>query len=191
MDTIDPMSATRTRVLRATSAHGVAEPLRLDRLDTPLGRMMVLADSKALHLAEFTDRKALDRQVARVRRMADRPVTPGRTKVTEAFADELARYFAGELRTFATPVVLHGTAFQLRVWAGLHALPYGATASYAEVAERIGSPRAVRAAASGNAANALAIIVPCHRIVPKAGGVGGYAGGAARKAWLLRHEAKG
>ena len=164
------------------------EPLLIDWLDTPLGRMVVLADGAALHMAEFVDRKALPRQMGRVRKLADRPVVVGRNVVIEDFAEELSKYFAGELTTFATPVAFNGTAFQTRVWEGLRALPYGTTASYAELARDIGSPKAVRAAASSNAANALAIIVPCHRIVPKAGGVGGYAGGAVRKEWLLAHE---
>ena len=169
---------------------GGGEPLRLDWLETPLGRMMVLADSAALHLSEFTDRKALPRQVARVRKLADRAVVLGRTEVTERFAGELADYFSGGLRRFGTPIAMNGTPFQTRVWEGLRALPYATTASYGELAEGIGLPRAVRAAASSNAANALAIIVPCHRIVPKVGGVGGYAGGPVRKSWLLDHEAR-
>lgn len=166
------------------------EPLLIDWLDTPLGRMVVLADGGALHMAEFVDRKALPRQMGRVRKLADRPVVVGRNGVIKDFEDELSRYFAGELQAFATPIAFNGTAFQTRVWEGLRALPYGSTASYAELAGNIGSPKAVRAAASSNAANALAIIVPCHRIVPKAGGVGGYAGGAVRKEWLLAHEGK-
>ena len=174
-----------------TSPSGRREdPLFLDWLDTPLGTMVVLADARALHMSEFVDRKALPRQMARVRTLADRPVVVGRTGVTERFAGEVKDYFAGELQDFATPLALNGTAFQRSVWEGLRALPYGSTASYAELAAGIGKPKAVRAAASSNAANALAIIVPCHRIVPKAGGVGGYAGGPQRKAWLLAHEAK-
>jgi len=168
---------------------GMEDPLFIAWLETPLGQMVVLTDEQALYLSEFVDRKALPRQMARIRRMADRPVVEGRTEVTTQFDGELTRYFAGDLQMFTTPIALSGTAFQARVWEGLCALPYGSTATYGELAENIGSPRAVRAAASSNAANALAIIVPCHRIVPKAGGVGGYAGGPMRKAWLIDHEA--
>jgi len=169
--------------------------LHMAWLETPLGMMVVLADGEALHMSEFVDRKALPRQMARVRKLADRPVVVGRTGVTERFEEELGGYFAGELKTFATPLAMNGTAFQRAVWAGLCALPYGTTASYAELAAGIGKPTAVRTAASSNAANALAIIVPCHRIVPTLhkrgrGGVGGYAGGPQRKAWLIAHEAR-
>ena len=163
-------------------------PLHVSWLPTPLGTMMAVADEAALHMSEFTDRKALARQVERIRRMSDRPVVVGRTKITDGFERELAAYFAGELRSFSTPLHTHGTEFQRRVWQGLRAVPYGQTRTYAELAGGIGSPRAVRAAAGSNAANALALIVPCHRIVPKAGGVGGYAGGPERKRWLLDLE---
>ena len=174
-----------------TSPSGApAEPLRMAWLPTPLGDMVVLADATHLHLCEFTDRKALPRQVARIRRLADRPVVLGRTAVSDGFESELGEYFAGTRRSFDTPLRLNGTEFQRHVWEGLRRIPYGTTATYADLAGHIGSPRAVRAAASSNAANALALIVPCHRIVPKAGGVGGYAGGPERKRWLLEHEAK-
>ena len=112
----------------------------------------------------------------------------GRTAITDKFEEELAAYFAGDLQTFTTPLHTHGTDFQRRVWRGLQTVPYGETRTYAQLASGIGSPRAVRAAASSNAANALALIVPCHRIVPKSGGVGGYAGGPERKRWLLDLE---
>ena len=169
---------------------GVEDPLYIDWVGTPLGQMVLLADDQALHLCEFTDRKALPRQMGRIRRLADRPVVMGRTSITDRAEKELSDYFAGKRTDFDVPIALNGTAFQSRVWEGLRAIPYGRTATYGELAETIGSPRAVRAAASSNAANALAIIVPCHRIVPKAGGVGGYAGGAVRKQWLLDHEAR-
>ena len=168
-----------------------AEPLRVAWLPTPLGPLMAVADGRALHMSEFTDRKHLRRQVERVRRLSDRAVVAGRTEVHDWFEGELADYFAGELQAFATPLEPHGTAFQRRVWEGLREIPYGETRSYAELAEGIGSPSAVRAVAGGNAANALAVVVPCHRVVPKEGGVGGYAGGAARKRWLLELESGG
>ncbi len=82
-----------------------------------------------------------------------------------------------------------GTAFQKSVWAALRRLPAGATASYADIATAIGAPKAVRAVASACAANPIAVAIPCHRVRPKAGGIGGYRWGAERKAALLRAEA--
>ena len=87
------------------------------------------------------------------------------------------------------PLDVRGTAFQQRVWQALRAIPVGSTASYAEIAERIGSPRAVRAVASACAANMLAVAIPCHRVVKSDGSVSGYRWGVERKRTLLQREA--
>jgi AraC family transcriptional regulator, regulatory protein of adaptative response / methylated-DNA-[protein]-cysteine methyltransferase len=89
------------------------------------------------------------------------------------------------------PLDVRGTAFQQRVWQALRAIPPGATASYAEIAKRIGSPQAVRAVASACAANALAVAIPCHRVVRSDGGLSGYRWGVERKRALLAREKKG
>ena len=87
------------------------------------------------------------------------------------------------------PLDVRGTAFQQRVWAALQAIPAGGTASYAEIAARIGAPKAVRAVAQACAANALAVAIPCHRVVRQDGGLSGYRWGVERKRALLRREA--
>ena len=89
------------------------------------------------------------------------------------------------------PLDVQGTAFQWRVWKALQAIPAGQTRTYAEVAAAVGRPAAVRAVASACARNPLAVVVPCHRVVPKAGGIGGYRWGAARKRALLDREGRG
>ncbi|PQY23766.1 bifunctional transcriptional activator/DNA repair enzyme protein Ada, partial [Cronobacter sakazakii] len=91
----------------------------------------------------------------------------------------------GEL---ALPLDLRGTAFQLRVWQALQSVPPGSTISYQALAERTGNPQAVRAVASACAANKLAIVVPCHRVVRRDGALSGYRWGADRKARLLARE---
>ena len=87
------------------------------------------------------------------------------------------------------PLDIRGTAFQQRVWQALRDIPSGHTVSYRELAARIGAPRAVRAVASACAANPLAVIVPCHRVVRSNGELAGYAWGIERKRALLAHEA--
>jgi len=89
------------------------------------------------------------------------------------------------------PLDIRGTAFQRRVWRELRAIPPGKTASYSEIARRIGAPRAARAVARACASNALAIVIPCHRVVRKDGGLGGYGCGIGRKRALLEREAVG
>ena len=90
----------------------------------------------------------------------------------------------------ALPLDIRGTAFQQRVWQALRAIPCGETASYQQVAQAIGQPSAVRAVAGACAANTLAIVIPCHRVVRNDGALSGYRWGAARKALLLKREAK-
>ncbi len=87
------------------------------------------------------------------------------------------------------PLDIRGTAFQRRVWSALRAIPRGATASYADIAARIGAPASVRAVAGACAANPLAVVVPCHRVVRRDGGLSGYRWGIARKRALLQREA--
>lgn len=91
----------------------------------------------------------------------------------------------------ALPLDICGTAFQLRVWQALRDIPQGTTLSYRDVAEKIGQPDAVRAVAGACAANRLAVIVPCHRVIRTDGALSGYRWGIARKRQLLESEAKG
>ncbi|MFJ6530161.1 methylated-DNA--[protein]-cysteine S-methyltransferase [Streptomyces longwoodensis] len=104
-------------------------------------------------------------------------------------AEQLAAYFAGELKEFRLPLRAEGTAFRERVWAALDDVPYGATTSYGEIAARIGAPRAaVRAVGGAIGANPLLVLRPCHRVIGADGSLTGYAGGLERKVRLLTLE---
>jgi methylated-DNA-[protein]-cysteine S-methyltransferase len=103
-------------------------------------------------------------------------------------ARQLRAYFARELRAFDLPLELEGTPFQLRVWRTLVEIPYGATRSYSQIAEAIGSPRSVRAVGAANGANPIAIVVPCHRVIGSGGSLTGYGGGLPLKRRLLELE---
>ena len=166
-------------------------PLYIDWLETPMGRMIAIADKNALYLLEFTNRKNMRRQFDRLRKVQKRAILPGRTAVTEQIEGELSRYFAGQLTHFETPLAISGTPFQRQTWDALQSIPHGETRSYAQLAEMVGNPAAVRAVAGANANNGLALIIPCHRVIAKDGGLGGYAGGLNRKRDLLDLEAKG
>lgn len=102
--------------------------------------------------------------------------------------EQLAEYFAGHRRRFDVPLRLTGTPFQQRVWQELHSIPYGCTITYAELAERVGKPTASRAVGHANGRNPISILVPCHRVIGASGKLTGYAGGVARKQWLLNWE---
>ena len=149
---------------------------------------MVGATDEALCLLEFVDRRALSTQVARVRKGLSAVFVPDRNEVVDLTAAQVEAYFAGELEAFAVPTVTPGTDFQRVVWAALANIPYGETRSYSELAHGIGRPSAVRAVGSANGMNALAIIVPCHRVVGADGRLAGYGGGVWRKQRLLDLE---
>jgi len=104
--------------------------------------------------------------------------------------EQLIEYFNGARRTFNLPLQQKGTDFQQSVWNKLLEIPFGKTISYMDLAKRLGDPKVIRAAASTNGKNNIAIIVPCHRVIGSGRDLVGYAGGLWRKKWLLEHEMK-
>jgi O-6-methylguanine DNA methyltransferase len=102
--------------------------------------------------------------------------------------EQLRRYFAGERVQFSCALDLRGTPFQVSVWEELYRIPYGQTRTYAQIAERVGRPQAVRAVGAANGANPVAVIVPCHRVIGSNGTLTGYGGGLPMKHALLRLE---
>jgi methylated-DNA-[protein]-cysteine S-methyltransferase len=112
-----------------------------------------------------------------------------RGQVPRKACQALESYFDGDMGAFKdVAVVVRGTAFQEQVWGALQKIPAGRTASYAELAERIGRPTAVRAVGLANGQNPVPIMIPCHRVIGRDGSLTGFGGGLERKAWLLRHE---
>lgn len=156
-------------------------------MSSPVGDLVVISDQAGvLHGLDFVGNEArLDRLVARYwpgARIAAGPAPA-------AVADALAAYFAGRPEALdALSVAQGGTDIQRQVWAALRRIPAGATCSYADIARQLGRPKAVRAVGQANGANPVSLVQPCHRVVASGGGLGGYAGGPARKSWLLAHE---
>ena len=104
---------------------------------------------------------------------------------------QLEAYFRGDLRDCHGPLGPRGTPFQLRVWAELQRIPYGATLSYGELARRLGDPKLTRAVGAANGANPISILIPCHRVIGADGSLTGYAGGLDIKQALLAREQPG
>jgi len=152
---------------------------RYEVMDSPIGELLLVSDGDSLvglHLEAPA---------------GPSPIGPGWRRdplATKDAAEQLRAYFAGELRSFEVPVAPGGTAFQLAVWRALTEIAYGSTASYRDVAEAVGRPRATRAVGGANHVNPVAIIVPCHRVVGADGSLTGYGGGLERKALLLDLE---
>lgn len=168
------------------------KPLNLYQatLATPLGAMIALSDSTALYLLEFTDRKGLEQELARLKKRTKATIVPGRTAPIDSIERELQEYFAGTRTEFSTPICVMGSDFQQRVWQELQRIPLGHTRSYAQVAQALGMPSAYRAVARANSTNQLPLIIPCHRVIAATGQLSGYAGGVARKQWLINHETR-
>jgi len=165
-----------------------SEVVHVDRIVTPLGPMLVGATEDALCLLEFVDRRALPNQIKRIRARLKVAFVPGSNDIVRQTADQIHEYFEGHRRTFELPIALAGTAFQQDVWDALQAIPYGVTCSYGDVAKAMGRPAAVRAVGKANGDNALAIVIPCHRVVGADGRLVGYGGGLWRKKRLLELE---
>jgi AraC family transcriptional regulator, regulatory protein of adaptative response / methylated-DNA-[protein]-cysteine methyltransferase len=164
-------------------------PLATRRILTPLGPMVACATDGALCLLEFADRRMLERQLRRLSRRLGATLVPRTNAVLEAAARELEAYFAGRLTTFSVPIDQPGSEFQQAVWAALRAVAFGRTVSYGDLAGSLTPPSHARAVGRANGDNAVAIIVPCHRVVGADGGLTGYGGGLWRKRRLLDHEA--
>ncbi|MEA2440367.1 MAG: methylated-DNA-[protein]-cysteine S-methyltransferase [Thermoleophilaceae bacterium] len=117
------------------------------------------------------------------------PAAPqGDAAAVASAATQLEQYFAGERTDFDVDLELDGTPFERRVWEEVRAIPYGETATYAEIARRVGRPSACRAVGRANGRNPVAVIVPCHRVVGSDGSLTGYAGGIEMKRALLDLE---
>lgn len=112
----------------------------------------------------------------------------GSSAVLERVVRQLAEYFGGQRRTFDLPLGPRGSVFQLAVWRLLLEIPYGQTATYGDIAVRLGQPTAARAVGSANGANPLPIVVPCHRVIGRSGALVGFGGGLETKAALLSLE---
>jgi AraC family transcriptional regulator of adaptative response/methylated-DNA-[protein]-cysteine methyltransferase len=162
--------------------------VRVSRLLTPLGPMLVGGTDDAVCLLEFVDRRMIETQLKRVRQRLETALVPGSSPATTEMERQLSAYFERKLSVFTVPIQAPGTEFQMRVWDALTAIPYGTTASYGEIARRIGQPTAVRAVARANGDNRIAIVIPCHRVIGSDGSLTGYGGGLWRKKWLLELE---
>ena len=149
--------------------------------DTPIGELLLAGDESGLSMIGFPE--------GSMRRDPRPEWIFNETPFVEA-CGQLDEYFAGERRDFDLPLKLSGTEFQLAVLKELRRIPYGETASYGDIAKRIGRPRAVRAVGAANGRNPLPIVVPCHRVIGSDGDLTGFGGGLDTKAALLRLEAE-
>jgi len=184
--TAPDLDRLRARLARGAAAAGILD-VAYAPVDSPLGELAVFVTPRGLVQLSYPG-EPLDAQVAEIAsRLSPRVLrAPERT---DAVRRQLDDYFAGRRRVFDVPIdwrLVRG--FAAGVLRATARIPFGTLATYRQVAERAGSPRAYRAAGNALGANPIPIVVPCHRVVHAGGGLGGYTGGLERKAYLLELE---
>ncbi|MGO4223416.1 methylated-DNA--[protein]-cysteine S-methyltransferase [Lysobacter sp. TAF61] len=147
---------------------------------SPVGPLLLAASDDGLHLIEFHTPRHPMRRNAQWRQ--------GDNALLRLATRQLDEYFAGKRRDFELELAPQGTPFQREVWQTLAAIPYGATISYAQLAQRIGKPAAVRAVGAANGRNPLPLVLPCHRVIGSDGSLTGFGGGLPTKQFLLQME---
>lgn len=149
---------------------------------SPVGMLRISCNDSCITEVHFLRKEELP--------ITDSYFPTGAPPVLHQCVDELVEYFQLQRKVFAVPVYQDGTPFQQKVWAELLNIPFGKTISYLTLAKRLGDPKCIRAAASTNGKNNIAIIVPCHRVIGTNNDLVGYGGGLWRKKFLLEQEAK-
>ena len=156
---------------------------------TTIGNLILGCFQNRLCMLDFRDRKTRSTIDKRIKQGLNADFIERDHGILQKTRQQIAEYLSGHRKQFDIPIWLVGSDFQKQVWQQLLRLNYGQTASYLTLAKKINNEKAVRALASANGANALALIIPCHRIIQSNGGLGGYSGGLSVKKRLLEIEA--
>lgn len=157
---------------------------------TKIGELIIASYDNKLCILDFRYRKMRNSVDNRIKKYLDCDFVEKEDYIIIETKKQVDEYLLGKRKEFDIPILLLGTKFQKQVWNSLLEVEYGQTASYLDIANKIDNPKAVRAVASANGANSIALIVPCHRIIESNGGLGGYGGGLDVKKRLLNLELK-
>ena len=162
--------------------------ISIEYYKSPIGEILLGSYDNKLCIADWRYRKMRTTIDNRIQKGLKAEYVEESSEVIIETIKQMEEYFNLERKAFTVPLLLVGTDFQKSVWQGLIDTPFGTTASYLELSKRIGNEKAVRAVASANGANSIAILVPCHRIIGSNGDLVGYAGGLDVKKRLLEIE---
>ena len=154
--------------------------IRYQYMDSPVEPLLLAADDNGLHLIEFHSPR---HPMARLEKWVE-----GKNSILDMTRVQLDEYFSGARKEFDLPLAPQGTPFQTEVWHTLATIPYGETISYAQLAQRVGKPTAMRAVGAANGRNPLPIVLPCHRVIGADGSLTGFGGGLPTKQFLLELE---
>lgn len=155
---------------------------------TKIGELILGSFEGKLCLLDFFNREKRNTIDNRLKKGLKTEFVAKDNEILQETKKQIDQYLAGERKEFDLPLIMVGSDFQKQVWRELLKLKYGETASYLELAKKINNEKAVRAVASANGANAMGLIIPCHRVIASNGGIGGYAGGITAKEKLLELE---
>ena len=164
--------------------------INIQTYQSPLGEIILGSYEGKLCLADWKYRRMRNTIDRRIQNGLKAEYVEENSVVIEETIIQMKAYFTGERKEFDIPLLMVGTDFQKSVWDGLIKVPYGTTISYLELSKNIGKEKAIRAVASANGANAISILIPCHRIIGSNGDLVGYAGGLPVKKKLLALEGK-
>jgi methylated-DNA-[protein]-cysteine S-methyltransferase len=162
--------------------------LIIEYFKTPAGELILGDYNEKLCLCDWRYRKMRAIIDKRIWEGLDAYYEDGETTITQNAKRQLEEYFSGDRIDFDVPLLMVGTSFQKKVWNELMKIPFGKTESYLGLSRKIRNEKAIRSVAAANGANAISIIVPCHRIIGRDGKLTGYGGGLQAKRKLLQLE---
>jgi len=152
---------------------------------SPLGTIWVASDRVGVCLLRFGLREEeLRGEIAGI---GGQPIHADQ-EINRGVSEEISAYFEGKVTRFSSPVHPQGSPFDIKVWEVLQRIPLGETRSYQEIAQQVGTPRGCRAIGGANRRNPIPLLIPCHRVIKKDGGLGGFSCGTEIKEWLLQFE---
>ena len=154
--------------LNGASGKNTDDKIMVSEYQSPLGEMVIAAVSEGICLLEFNDRIRFEKQFLQLQRFIDLPFSYEENFHSQQLKKELDLYFGKQLREFSVPLVFTGTEFQQKVFKALLEIPYGKTVNYKQQSEKFGDVKAIRAVATANGSNKIAVVVPCHRVIGRA-----------------------
>jgi O-6-methylguanine DNA methyltransferase len=165
-------------------------PFKLHQFESPLGIMTAAESEMGITHLSFGTANELASKLETQFRKKPLAIVFQTSSIIDSLVNQVDAYFKGIRKDFQLPLKPMGTEFQQKVWNELQKIPFGQTQTYLQQAKTVGNSKTIRASASANGQNPIALIIPCHRIIGSDGSLTGYAGGLWRKKWLLEHEAQ-
>lgn len=162
--------------------------INIQSVKTRIGELLVGSFQQQLCLLDYRYRKMRNTVDNRLKHRLSADYSETEDEIITSTIKQIDEYLQGDRQVFDIPILTAGTEFQKSVWTALMKIPFGQTRSYLQIAEAIGNPNAVRAVANANGANAISILIPCHRVIGNNGELVGYGGGLPVKKRLLKLE---